>query len=203
MNDEPLLRKTIESAKQSKFITDTIVATDSEETALLSKSLGVDAPFIRPAELSEDYVDVFDVVEYTVDWLEQQKKHYDVIVLLEEVYPFRSDGMIDNLISKLVFEGYDTVVAGALEVRGIWVESSDQVELLGLKENLSMPSSLKESKTIIGLLGLCCVTHAASLRNNIIFSGKVGIVEINDPFSLISVRNERELELASILDKNL
>jgi len=75
--------------------------------------------------------------------------------------------------------------------------------LLGLKENLSMPSALNESKNIIGLLGLCCVTHSASLRNSIIFSGKVGIVEMSDPLTLVSARNDQELKLASILDKNL
>ena len=203
MNNKPLLKKTIESAKQSKFITDIIVATDSEKTALLSKAIGVEAPFIRPEGLSEDYVDVFDVVEYAVDWLEQKHRHYDVIVLLEEVYPFRPERMIDEMISKLILEGYDTVVAGAPEARGIWIDDSNKVELLGEEASISMPSSLKELKTIVGLLGLCCVTHSASLRNNIIFSGKVGIVEINDPFALVAARNEKELALASIIDKSL
>jgi glycosyltransferase involved in cell wall biosynthesis len=203
MNNKPLLKNTIESAKYSKFITDIIVATDSEKTALLSKSMGIEAPFIRPEELSEDYVDVFDVVEYTVDWLEQQHRHYDVIVLLEEVYPFRPKRMIDEMISKLILEGYDTVVAGAPETRGIWIDDSNKVELLGEEVSISMPSSLKELKTIVGLLGLCCVTHSASLRNNIIFSGKVGIVEINDPFALVAARNKNELALASIIDKSL
>jgi hypothetical protein len=41
------------------------------------------------------------------------------------------------------------------------------------------------------------------LRNSIIFSGKVGIVEISDPLTLVSARNNQELKLASILDKNL
>ena len=111
--------------------------------------------------------------------------------------------MIDNMILKLVNEGYDTIVAGVSEVRGIWIETPDKIELLGSEENLSMPSALKESKNIIGLLGLCCVTHSASLRNSIIFSGKVGIVEISDPLALVSARNDQELKLASILAKNL
>ena len=203
MNSRSLLEKTINSAKCSKFITDIVVATDNIETASIAKDLGVEVPFIRPEELSEGYVDVFDVVEYAMDQLEQQQRYYDIVILLEEVYPFRPASMIDNMVLKLVNEGYDTVVAGQSEARGIWVETSDKVELLGSEENLSMPSALKESKNIIGLLGLCCVTHSASLRNSIIFSGKVGIVEISDPLTLVSARNNQELKLASILDKNL
>ena len=111
--------------------------------------------------------------------------------------------MIDNMIEKLVSEGHDTVVAGMLELRGIWTERLNNIELLESEGSLTMPSALKESVNIIGLLGLCCVTHVASLRNNLIFSGKVGVVKINDPLPVISVRNDQELKLASILDKNL
>jgi len=203
MNNSPLLERTIKSAKSSKFITDVVVATDSQQTKSLAKSLGADAPFIRPDKLSEEYVDIFDIVEYTIDWLEQQKKHYDLVVLLEEIYPFRADNTIDNMIEKLVSEGYDTIVAGKLELRGIWTERLNNIELFESEEGLTMPSALKESKNIIGLLGLCCITHVASLRNNLVFSGKVGIFKINDPLSVVSVRNDQELKLASILDKNL
>jgi GT2 family glycosyltransferase len=203
MNNSPLLERTIKSAKSSKFITDVVVATDSQQTKSLAKSLGADAPFIRPDKLSEEYVDIFDIVEYTVDWFEQHQKHYDVVVLLEEIYPFRPDNMIDNMIEKLVSEGHDTVVAGMLELRGIWTERLNNIELLESEGSLTMPSALKESENIIGLLGLCCVTHVASLRNNLVFSGKVGVVKINDPLPVISVRNDQELKLASILDKNL
>ena len=180
-----------------------MVATDNKDTASIAKDLGVEVPFIRPEELSEGYVDVFDVVEYAMDQLEQEQRYYDIVILLEEIYPFRPAGMIDNMVLKLVNEGYDTVVAGKSEARSIWVETSDKIELLGSEENLSMPNALKESKNIIGLLGLCCVTHSASLRNSIIFSGKVGIVKMSDPLTLVSARNDKELKLASILDKNL
>jgi rhamnosyltransferase len=203
INNESLLEKTINSAKSSKFIEDIVVATDNIETAILAKNLGAEAPFIRPEELSEGYVDIFNVVEYAMDYLEREQRYYDIVVLLEEVYPFRPIGMIDDMILKLINEGYDTVVSGQSETRGIWVKTQERVELLGSEENLSMPSALKESKNIIGLLGLCCVTHSASLRNGIIFSGKVGIVEINNPLTLISARNDKELRLASIIDKNL
>jgi len=138
-----------------------------------------------------------------MDKLEQSQRHYDVVVLLEETYPFRPKNMIDGIITKLINEGHDTVFAGEPEARGVWVKKLNKIRLLGMEENLSMPSALKESRNIISLLGLCCVTHSASLRNSIVFSGKVGIVEINDPLALISARNKEDLKLVSILDKNI
>ena len=202
LNKNPLIERTIESAKKSKFITDIVVATDNQKIRSISTKKGVESPFIRPAELSEGYVDIFDVIGYTLDQLEKDKRHYDIVILLEEVYPFRQDDIIDNMITELVIGGYDTVVAGASESRGIWTKSKDNIKLLGHTESLTMPSALQESKNIIGLLGLCCVTHTASVHNNIIFSGKVGIVEIDDPISLLSVRNSKELELANIFDSH-
>jgi len=203
MNGKPLIEKTITSAQRSRFITDIIVATDHKETASIAEDLGAEVPFIRPEDLSESYIDVFDVVEYTMDQLEKKKRHYDIVILLEEVYPFRPVNLIDDMILKLVDEGYDTVIAGHSESRGIWLETPSNFKLLGADENPSMPRDLKESKNIIGLLGLCCVTHAASLRNGIIFSGKVGLFETKESLSLISARSGQELLLAGILDKNL
>ena len=203
INNSSLLERTIKSAKSSKFVSDVVVATDNLNTISLAKSLGADAPFIRPDRLSEEYVDIFDIVEFTLDWFEKKQKNYDVVVLLEEIYPFRPVGMIDNMIEKLVCEGHDTVVAGMPELRGIWTERLNNIELLQAEEKLTMPSALKESENIIGLIGLCCVTFVASLRNDLVFSGKVGVIKINDPLSVISVKNDQEKKIACILDKNL
>ncbi len=202
IDDKPMMYYSIESAKQSKFITDIIVSTDNENTSELAKSMGVESPFIRPSSLSEDYIDIFQVIEYTLSQLEQQGRHYDIIVLLEEVYPFREDGLIDKMISELIIEGSDTVIAGVAENRGIWTSDIDSGKFSNLFEATSMPSALKDSKTMISLLGLCCVTHSASLHKNMVLSGNVGIVEVSNPLSLITAKNERELLLANLVAKN-
>ncbi len=202
IDDKPMMYYSIESAKQSKFITDIIVSTDNENTSELAKSMGAESPFIRPSSLSEDYIDIFQVIEYTLSQLEQQGRHYDIIVLLEEVYPFREDGLIDKMISELIIEGSDTVIAGVAENRGIWTSDIDSGKFSNLFEATSMPSALKDSKTMISLLGLCCVTHSASLHKNMVLSGNVGIVEVSNPLSLITAKNERELLLANLVAKN-
>jgi rhamnosyltransferase len=202
MNDKPLIERTINAAFQSKFITDIVVTTDNEGTALIAKNLGVEVPFIRPERLSEDYVDIFDVVNYTVEFLEQQKKNYNLVVLLEELYPFRSESMIDSMIEDIVFNGHDTVVAGVAETRNVWTINS-KVELLEEQGVVSMPSALKESKKVISMTGLCCVTHVSALRRNSVFSGDVSFFEVDDILSLVSTRSDREMELASILEKGL
>ena len=202
INNNYLIERTINAAKESEFITDVVVATDDVEMAELSKSLGADTPFVRPEELSEDYIDIFDVVQYTINYLEKKKKYFDVVVLLEEIYPFRSNDLIDSMILKFVTEGYDTLLAGSKESRGIWNLSANKVELLNPSENPSMPTSLKEMQFIIGMIGLCCVLLPSSLRTNNVFSGKIGIVKIDDPIAAIAIKGEKDLALAIIVDQH-
>ena len=201
LKGKPLVERTIVSAKRSKFITDVVVATDNENISKYTKEHhDVEFPFVRPDSLSEDYVDIFEVVKYVLDYYESINRHYDLVVLLEEIYPFRESGIIDAMINKLVADGLDTVVAGQAEKRSIWITRGTETKLLETDDyDVTMPSSLKKSRATIGLIGMCCVTHTSSLYNNV-FSGKVGIFEVDDALSKITVRNSEEIQLAELID---
>jgi hypothetical protein len=111
--------------------------------------------------------------------------------------------MIDSMINQLVLEGHDTVLAGQSEGRSVWLTFKNQTKLLGAEDGIPMPSSLKQSKATIGLIGMCCVTHTSSISNNTVFFGKVGIFETNDLLSKVVIKSKQELELAEIIEKNL
>tara|TARA_B100000795_G_scaffold178503_1_gene134976 strand:+ start:12176 stop:13543 length:1368 start_codon:yes stop_codon:yes gene_type:complete len=202
INDNYLVDYTISSAKKSKYISDIVVATDNEKTASIVKKLGAEAPFIRPESLSEEYIDVFDVVSYTVDLLEKSNRNYDAVVLLEEIYPFREEDLIDKMIMKFVNGGYDTVLAGAREKRTIWMSSSKDNNDIELKDNIPMPSKFKEHKSMVSLVGVCCITNLLSLNEKSVFAGKTGIFEITNPLSKMLIKSKEELEIASMIDKN-
>ncbi len=201
LNDDYLLSYTIKSAKKSTYISDIIVATDNEKNAIIAKKLDVEAPFIRPAKLSEDYIDVFDVLSYTLDLLEKSNRYYDAVILLEEIYPFRRDGIIDEIILQFINNGHDTVLAGAIENRSIWVTNSeDKIE--DQKNSWHMPSKLKKHQSIISLTGICSITHTSNLQQGSVFNGNTGIFKISDSLSKMVVKTKEDLKLASIIDKN-
>ena len=54
---KPIILWSIEEAIKSKCFEKIIVSTDDEEIANLVKSHGVDVPFVRPKELSDDYTE--------------------------------------------------------------------------------------------------------------------------------------------------
>ena len=65
---KPMIVWSIEAAKASGSFDHIIVSTDDSEIAELAKEHGAEVPFIRPAELSDDYVGTGDVVKHTVEW---------------------------------------------------------------------------------------------------------------------------------------
>ena len=63
---KPLLVWSIEKAIKSKCFTDVIVSTDDEEIANLAIYSGANVPFLRPKELSDDFVGTLDVVKFVI-----------------------------------------------------------------------------------------------------------------------------------------
>ena len=66
---KPMIVWSIEAAKSSGLFDHIIVSTDDQEIAKLAKEHGAAVPFVRPAELSDDYIGTGDVVKHAVEWI--------------------------------------------------------------------------------------------------------------------------------------
>jgi rhamnosyltransferase len=182
-----LLEETIKCAKQSKYINEILVTTDCEETAELAQSLGAIVPFIRPAELSENFIDIQDVLHYSIMTLDKMGKLFNIAVILTENYPFRPKDVLDKMIYRFVSEGLDTLIAGVEEKRGMLLKKGSEIKII---EEGFMPRSLKETKSIVGMLGFGCISYLANLRERNIFGGKLGVYEIDNYLSTIEIKDE-------------
>lgn len=65
---KPLIAYSIEAAKESGLFDKIIISTDSEEVAEVAKSYGADVPFIRPQELSNDFVGTRPVTNHGIKY---------------------------------------------------------------------------------------------------------------------------------------
>lgn len=195
VGDKPLLYYTIERARESKFIKRIIVSTDNVKTAEIAKGLGAEVPFIRDAAFSDPRVNMAQVLQHSLEKAEALKIFPDIIVSLESTFPFRPKKLIDNMITELASKGFDTVVAARRENKAIWKEREDRI--MQLDEGLT-PRQYKDP-TFIELKGVACVTHPASVRQGRMLGDKLGIYEVNDPYSHIEVRSEEDVRMASLL----
>ncbi|GAI03486.1 unnamed protein product [marine sediment metagenome] len=107
---KPLIAYTIEAAKKSGYVDRLIVSTDDEEIATISKSYGVEVPFMRPAELATDEAPTLSVIQHAVKFLEIEGSKIDIVIILQPTSPLRGGARIDEAVKKLVGTGADSVV---------------------------------------------------------------------------------------------
>jgi rhamnosyltransferase len=184
--NKSLLDFTIKSAKESKLVSEIFIAVDNTKNKNKYKRDKKISIIQRPKSLSKDYISVVDVLKFSVDYLEKKDKYFDCIVCLLENYPYRPKGLIDKMIHSLIKNGFETIIAGKPEKRTVWLkEKSNKMNLLF---NGFVPSNLKENYLIMSLFGLCSVTYAKNIREQDLFSEKLGIYEIKDPINSIEYK---------------
>ncbi|MDB5984740.1 MAG: NeuA [Pseudomonas sp.] len=76
-NGEPMIVGSIRAALKSGLFDQVLVSTDDEEIAAVARAHGAHVPFLRPAELANDFIGTSAVVEHAVRTLQDAGQHYD------------------------------------------------------------------------------------------------------------------------------
>lgn len=84
---KPLIAYSIEVALASELFEKVVVTTDDEKIASIAKRYGAEVPFIRPAELSDDFSGTGDVINHAVNYLESKGETYDYICTIYATAP--------------------------------------------------------------------------------------------------------------------
>lgn len=102
LNGKPLIQYSIEYSMASELVWKTVVSTDSEEIAEISRNLGAEVPFIRPGDLAEDLTQDYPVMYHALRKLEDiYETKIDVLLLLRPTSPLRPGGLIEKSIDLL------------------------------------------------------------------------------------------------------
>ncbi len=111
---KPLLAWTADAGIKSGVFSRFILTTDDKEIAASGKKVGLEVPFMRPAELAEDNTPSLAVLQHAVQWLKDNEGYYpDYVVLLEPTSPGRMPFHIKEAIDLLVETQADSVVSVA------------------------------------------------------------------------------------------
>lgn len=109
---KPLLAYTVEEAQKVSEISDLIVSTDDEEIASVAGSLGVNVPFLRPAELATDHAQAAPVLMHALLEMEAQTAtRYDAIMMLQPTTPLRLACHIQTALDMFNRVNCDSVVS--------------------------------------------------------------------------------------------
>jgi len=187
-----LLEYTIDATKESHFIKDVIVLTDNNDIAGIARNNGAIVPFLRPENLSESFIGIRQVLQYSLERLEKLSYLPDIVMVLEITYPFRPKRLLDDLLEQFVREGKDCLIPVKVERRSAWVKQENRIEVV----SRFMPRNLKEELLYISLFGLGFVVYPELIRNGDLIGEKVSMFEVDDYLSAIEVRDEKSLQFA-------
>jgi len=86
------------------------VSTDHPEIARVAREAGLDAPFMRPEEISGDRIADWDVLTHALQATEAlDAVRYDVVVMLQPTSPLREPAHVLGTLRMLVGGGWDSV----------------------------------------------------------------------------------------------
>lgn len=85
---KPMIAWSIEAAKSSGLFEHIIVSTDDAEISQVAKRWGAEVPFIRPAELSNDYAGTTEVIAHTTQWALDQRWPVTSVCCVYATAPF-------------------------------------------------------------------------------------------------------------------
>ena len=70
---KPLIAYSIEAAIESGCFDKVIVSTDDEEIAEIAKQYGAEIPFMRPADIADDFATTMDVMSHAISFLDEKQ----------------------------------------------------------------------------------------------------------------------------------
>jgi CMP-N-acetylneuraminic acid synthetase len=108
---KPLLSYTSEAALSARLLNRVIVSTDDTTIAAAARELGLDVPFLRPAELSGDGTPMLPVIQHALAWCEGAGIVVSMIVLLQPTSPLRRAQHIDAAIELAAATQAQTVIS--------------------------------------------------------------------------------------------
>ena len=84
----PMIAWSIRAALLSQCFDRIIVSTDDEEIASVSSEYGAEAPFLRPANLSDDHTGTIPVIAHAIDWQNQHGNAATQVCCIYATAPF-------------------------------------------------------------------------------------------------------------------
>ena len=106
----PLVARVGQLVQEISIIDRAVVSTDHPEIAECAKQSGLDAPFLRPPDLSGDRISDAPVLIHALEEMERlDDVRYDIVVMLQPTSPLRRPEHVIHAIEMLVNEQWDAV----------------------------------------------------------------------------------------------
>ncbi len=208
LNGKPLLQYTAEVALKSKKLSRVILSSDNKKIIDVAKSIGLDVPFVRPVNLSQDKSPTLPVILHALNFLDEiHSEEYDAVCLLQVTTPFRTVSFLDTAIEKFINSGSDSLISTQKvphEYNPHWVFMKDPDENLkistGDPEIISRRQELPEAYHRDGSI---YITKVEVLQKQESLYGNTICNIESDPDTYVNIDTEKDWVKAEQIAKNL
>ncbi|MDG6250730.1 pseudaminic acid cytidylyltransferase [Methanocalculus sp.] len=104
---KPIIAWSIQATRESGCFDRIIVSTDDEEIAAVAREWGAEVPFMRPKELSDDYVGTIPVIRHAIEWFAEKSISFNHVCCIYATAPFVTSDDIRHGLEALKESGSD------------------------------------------------------------------------------------------------
>ncbi len=176
LNGRPLISYAISNAKNSRYISDILVTTDSQQVKIISQQMGVNF-HNRSAELA-DSKSTLDGVIY--DAAKSVHFDFDYIVTMQPTSPTLLTDTLDRAISHCIENDLDTVISAINAPHLSWKLDDNNKVVPNYTERLNrqyLPPNYLET-------GAFVITKKSALKENSRIGEKVEVFEVSEDESI-------------------
>lgn len=198
LSGKPVISYTIQETLNTTMIDRTIVSTENEEVADISRRYGAEVPFLRPKELAKYSIPIEDVIIHTLDYLKEKDNYTpDIIVLLYFRSIFRKERHITEAINSLLAHNTDSIISVCEDLTFHWKPSDSGLKAVGYQKRF-----LREEKEIIYKEnGALYVFKSENLKSKNLLGKRIGYIEMQ-PYESIRLETEYDIWVAEQMIRN-
>ena len=201
---KPLIEYSIAHAKKSQFIDRIIVSTDNKKIAQISKSLGVEVPFLRPKKLATDNATMDDVIEHAIKKLFSLGYSFEILVNRDCTVPFIHNKDVKGSINLLKKTKPDMVCGVYRQHHNPYfnmMELNQKGHLTFSKKIKKRITSRQNAPIVFQVNGLFVINVEQFLKYKRVYMPKILPYEIS-PESGFMIDTEFEFQIANAIVKN-
>ncbi|MDA9806249.1 pseudaminic acid cytidylyltransferase [Alphaproteobacteria bacterium] len=139
----PIIEYVIQTCIKSKIFDDVIVSTDCSEISKISKNAGASVPFIRDANLSDDFTPTINVVKHAIKFFKKKDINFHSICCVYATAPFLTSEVLFQGLKKLQSHNCNFVFAAGVFSSSVLRAIDEDGSMLFPKHKLSRSQDLK------------------------------------------------------------
>jgi N-acylneuraminate cytidylyltransferase len=210
LGGQPLVAHAVKAGLAAELVERVVCSTDDPEIAEAARQAGAEVPFLRPAELAQDWTEDLPVFAHVLAWLEEHASWApELVVNLRPTSPLRRASHVDDAIRLLCATGAESVKSVCLarqHPHKMW-RFSESEQSHFLEPYLKTPFRLErgpdvpraELETVYWQNGVVDVTRREVIlaQQRMIGQRVAGLV--TDPADSVDIDSELDLALAELL----